>query len=98
MGSKLRALYQRRKGRDLFDMWLLLSKQMLDIAKVTQVFKAHAEYAGQVITREVFEQNMLEKAKNEIFRNEIVSLITADINWDFDTAYQLVVDNIITHL
>ena len=98
MGSKLRALYQRRKGRDLFDMWFLLSKQLLNIERVIEVFKAHSDYAGQVITKEIFEKNMLEKAKNEIFRNEINNLITDSANWDFDTAYQMVSTSIIANL
>jgi len=98
MGSKLRALYQRRKGRDLFDMWLLLSKQMLDVERVVQVFNAHSKYTNQIITKKLFEKNMLEKSENEIFRNEINNLITGDINWDFDEAYSLVLDNIIRYL
>ena len=39
---------------------------------------------GQIVTRELFEKNMLEKAKNELFRNEIHNLISNDIKWDFD--------------
>lgn len=98
MGSKLRALHQRRKGRDLFDLWLLLSKNMLDLTKVIQVFKAHGEYTGQIITKKTFEQSMLEKAKNEDFRNEITNLITSNIEWNFDAAYNMVVNDIIANL
>jgi len=98
MGSKLRALHQRRKGRDLFDLWLLLSKDMLDIARVIQVFKAHGEYTGQLITKQAFEQSMYEKSKNEDFRNEITNLISGATNWDFDTAYNMIASNIIASL
>lgn len=98
MGSKLRALHQRRKGRDLFDLWLLLSQDMLDLARVIQVFKAHGEYTGQLITRKAFEQSMLEKSKNEDFRNEITNLISGDTDWDFDVAYNMVASNIIANL
>ncbi|MBU0743808.1 MAG: nucleotidyl transferase AbiEii/AbiGii toxin family protein [Gammaproteobacteria bacterium] len=98
MGSKLRALYQRRKGRDLFDLWFLLSKQMLDIDKVIKVFKAHGEYTSQIITKETFEKNMIEKSKNDVFRNEITNLIAEDANWDFDKAYQTIYTNIIANL
>src|SRR3990172_719424 len=95
MGSKLRALYQRRKGRDLFDLWFLLSKQMLNVEKVIKVFKSHGKYTKQEITKKMFEKNMLEKAKNEIFRNEITNLITDSTNWDFDIAHQIIASNII---
>ena len=37
MGTKLRALYQRRKGRDLFDMWYVFSKGLVDIDKVVYI-------------------------------------------------------------
>jgi predicted nucleotidyltransferase component of viral defense system len=30
LGTKLRALYQRRKGRDLFDLWKALTTQKPD--------------------------------------------------------------------
>ena len=98
MGSKLRALYQRRKGRDLFDLWFLLSKQMLNVEKVIKVFKSHGKYTKQEITKKMFEKNMLEKAKNEIFRNEITNLITDSTNWDFDIAHQIIASNIIANL
>ena len=38
MGTKLRALYQRRKGRDLFDLWLCLSRNLVDPARVVKCF------------------------------------------------------------
>ncbi len=39
MGSKLRALYQRRKGRVLFDMWLMLEKNIIKLEEVIKVFQ-----------------------------------------------------------
>ena len=98
MGSKLRALYQRSKGRDLFDLWFLLSKQMLDVKKVIKVFKAHGVYTKQVVTKEMFEKNLLEKANNKNFRNEITNLIDKSANWDFDGAYKNISTNIIANL
>jgi predicted nucleotidyltransferase component of viral defense system len=98
MGSKLRALYQRSKGRDLFDLWFLLSKQMLDIKKVIKVFKEHGVYTNQVVTKEMFEKNMLEKSKNENFRNEIANLIVKGTNWNFDEAYKTISTDIIASI
>ena len=39
LGTKLRALYQRRKGRDLFDLDLALTKLDIDIPKLIQCYK-----------------------------------------------------------
>ncbi|MCK4609068.1 MAG: nucleotidyl transferase AbiEii/AbiGii toxin family protein [Gammaproteobacteria bacterium] len=98
MGSKLRALYQRRKGRDLFDMWLMLEKGMIAIDEVIKVFMAHCQYSKQPITRAMFERNLFGKAENEDFRIEINNLITADTSWDFEKAYSAVLDEIVTQL
>jgi predicted nucleotidyltransferase component of viral defense system len=43
LGTKLRALYQRRKGRDLFDLWLCLKQGMLRVEDVIACFfEVHA--------------------------------------------------------
>ncbi|OGT05700.1 MAG: hypothetical protein A2103_02030 [Gammaproteobacteria bacterium GWF2_41_13] len=98
MGSKLRALYQRRKGRDLFDMWLMLENEHLAIDKLIKVFQGHCTNAQQIVTRTMFEKNLAEKAKHEDFRTEVKTLITADTNWDFEKAYTTVLHKVIARL
>lgn len=41
LATKLRALYQRRKGRDLFDLWHVLKNNMVDIDKVITIFQKY---------------------------------------------------------
>jgi predicted nucleotidyltransferase component of viral defense system len=96
MGSKLRALYQRRKGRDLFDLWLMLEKNLIDPIKVIEIFLAHCQHAKQPLT--LFEKSLFEKSANEDFRTEIKTLITTDTAWDFEKAYAVVFNKIVTHL
>lgn len=98
MGSKLRALYQRRKGRDLFDIWLMLEKGVINIDKVIEIFLTHCDHLAQPITRAMFEKNLFEKAEHEDFRTEITTLITADTTWDFEQAYNAVLGNIVAQL
>lgn len=38
MATKLRALYQRRKGRDLFDVWWVSTKNLIDLSKMINIF------------------------------------------------------------
>jgi predicted nucleotidyltransferase component of viral defense system len=38
VATKIRALYQRKKGRDLFDMWLALTELALDPEHVLAAF------------------------------------------------------------
>jgi predicted nucleotidyltransferase component of viral defense system len=53
MATKLRALYQRRKGRDLFDVWLVFKNKMADIDKVIEVFLKYCENDERTISREL---------------------------------------------
>ena len=60
-GTKLRALLQRRKNRDLFDLHQGLVQLALDPAKVIASFDHYLAQEGNVITRAHAEQRMLEK-------------------------------------
>jgi predicted nucleotidyltransferase component of viral defense system len=98
MGTKLRALYQRRKGRDLFDMWLMLKNNMIDVHKVIEIFLAHGQRTGDAITRAMFEKSLFEKSAHKDFREEIADLVTANTKWDFDVAYQEVLAGIVAKI
>jgi len=45
LGTKLRALYQRRKGRDLFDLYWALTNHEVDTEKVIQCYKAYMDFS-----------------------------------------------------
>ncbi len=38
MATKLRALYQRRKGRDLFDLWYVTKNELINLDRVFEIF------------------------------------------------------------
>lgn len=40
LGTKLRALYQRKKGRDLFDLWCALNSDRVDTTALLRCFEA----------------------------------------------------------
>ncbi len=48
-GTKLRAMYQRKKGRDLFDIYRLLKDKLINPQKTVEAFQAYlqAESPGQ---------------------------------------------------
>ena len=60
-GTKLRALLQRRKNRDLFDLHQGLKQLSLDPGKVIESIDFYMAQEGHVITRAHAEQRMLEK-------------------------------------
>lgn len=98
MGTKLRALYQRRKGRDLFDTYYVLSQGWVDIAKVIRIFHTYNERNGIKITQRMFYKNMEEKQSKKDFRQDIVALLPVDTNYSFDTAFNFVMSEVATFI
>ncbi len=95
MGTKIRALYQRRKGRDLFDLWISLKNNLIDADVVLEVFLAHCNKDNQNITRALFEKNLHEKIRFDDFRHDIVDLLADSGGWSFDHAYDVVKNRLI---
>jgi predicted nucleotidyltransferase component of viral defense system len=75
LGTKLRALYQRKKGRDLFDLALALSTTPnLDIAKVIRSFDFYLAQEDKKISRAQFEENFFAKIQDIAFLNDMKQL------------------------
>lgn len=72
LGTKLRALYQRRKGRDLFDLDFALTKLDINVAKLIQCYREYINFSdGASPTSKMFAANMVEKMSDDEFRNDI---------------------------
>ena len=72
LGMKLRAFYQRKKGRDLFDLSVALSRRPdLDCAKVVDCFQRYMEAAGDRVSRAQFEANLDGKLADAAFHSDI---------------------------
>ena len=98
MGTKLRALYQRRKGRDLFDLWLCLSQGLIDAKHVVECLAAYMEHEAHTVTRAQFERNLHEKEMMPAFLEDIRPLLATGITYDAHTAAHLVRDELISRL
>lgn len=90
IGTKIKALYQRRKGRDLFDLWIVLKENMINVDIALEVFLAHCNKNNLNITRALFEKNLHEKIRFDDFRYDILGLLSDSKEWSFDHAYELV--------
>ena len=79
LGTKLRALYQRRKGRDLFDLHKALSTQNVSIENIIRCYR---EYMSFVVdsppTQKEYLQNMELKIQDEEFLGDTNSLLRPD--------------------
>ena len=80
--TKLRALYQRKKGRDLFDLWLGLARGFIDPEQVIACFQQYMQREGHTVTRKQFEHNLNEKQLDTGFLNDIRPLLRSDIEYD----------------
>ena len=82
--TKLRALYQRNKGRDLFDLWFALAQGIVNTGALFRCFQRYMAEGGHTVTRAQFEMNLHEKARSPGFRRDILPLLRPDPSRDFD--------------
>ena len=100
LGTKLRALYQRKKGRDLYDLYQAIIKNgKLDISKVIKSFYGYMNYSYEIPpSRELYISNIEEKLNDPEFVGDTVALIRVDERWDAKEAFQLIKTKILEKL
>ena len=99
LGTKLRALYQRRKGRDLFDLYKAISIQDVNIENIIRCFR---EYIGFVVdkppTQKEYLQNMELKIMDDEFLDDTNSLLRPDDKYNPQEAWDLVKNKLIVRI
>ncbi len=90
LGTKLRALYQRKKGRDLFDLGLALEQGKSSPDRIVDVFARYMEAADAKVTRAMFEKNLATKKTDALFTADMTPLLARGQTWNFDTAFERV--------
>jgi predicted nucleotidyltransferase component of viral defense system len=98
LATKLRALYQRKKGRDLFDIATALKGPAVDPARVVAAFSEYMDRGGHHVTRELFEHNLGSKLRDPQFTADIGPLIAPGYRWDIADAAQVVSSRLIALL
>lgn len=98
LGTKLRALYQRKKGRDLFDLALALQRPDVSPDRIIEVFTRYMHEDGTRVTRAMFEQNLAAKRVDSVFTADMTPLLASGNRWDFNAAYERVWTELITRL
>lgn len=87
LGTKLRALYQRKKGRDLFDLHICTEQfPALQLDHVIDCFHHYLSKEGNRVSRAEFEANMHEKAMDPFFAEDIMLLLPASVDRSYDAA------------
>jgi predicted nucleotidyltransferase component of viral defense system len=95
LGTKLRALYQRKQGRDLFDLATALGKPDVGPQRIVAAFLEYMKRGGHKVTRALFERSMAEKLRDPEFTADIGPLLAAGFAWDIETAAPVVSSRLI---
>jgi predicted nucleotidyltransferase component of viral defense system len=98
LGTKLRALYQRKKGRDLFDLAIALQQDGVDPGRIVTIFAAYMDHGGHNITRALFEQNMHLKLNDPQFTADISPLLANGYLWDMPKSADPIMNALIHRL
>ena len=98
LGTKMRALYQRKKGRDLYDLWIALQSGKADTNRVVECFQGYMDHDGTSVSRAEFEKNLTAKLNSDAFLEDIRPLIPPEIVYDPLLAGKIVLDDLIAQL
>ncbi len=97
LGTKLRALYQRKKGRDLYDLYKALkSIDSLSKERIVQVFQHYMNHEDTGIPSKVsYLKNLEDKMKDPEFLGDTTALLRPDETYDPNEGFDLVKKEII---
>lgn len=98
LGTKLRALYQRKKGRDLYDMALALRSTPADTDRILESFSRYMEFGEHSVSRAQFEENLAEKLSAPRFTEDVVPLLADGHEWNAEDDAALVLERLVARL
>ncbi|MFK7782221.1 nucleotidyl transferase AbiEii/AbiGii toxin family protein [Psychroserpens sp.] len=90
LGTKLRALYQRSKGRDLFDLDYARLYMELDVEQILKCFKEYITFStgNRPPSQKEFLMNIEEKEQDPNFTGDMEALLRPEIEYDQAAAFQ----------
>lgn len=98
LATKMRALYQRRKGRDLFDLASALRGLKVSSERIVKAFKQYSETEGQNITQKTYRTNLLNKLDHPGFLSDCGPLLCSGIEFDPKADFALVDHELISRM
>ena len=99
LGTKLRALYQRKKGRDLFDLYYADINVGLDFDEVIDCYEEYMRFAvGKPPTARQFQLNIQEKKSSKLFNTDLDGLLRDGVEYEISKAFDWMDQAIIERL
>lgn len=99
LGTKLRALYQRKKGRDLFDLHHALSNLTIDTDKLLRCYREYMAFSvDKPPTQRQFIMNLEEKIQDPDFEGDLYGLLRPAVKYNQNKAYELIKTELIEKL
>ena len=98
LGTKVRALYQRRKGRDLFDLWHAHQAGMFEAPAVAEIFARYMEAENHPVSATEFARNLEAKISHAGFLSDTPPLLRPGISYNPAEAHAWLTENLIPHL
>jgi len=100
LGTKLRALYQRSKGRDLFDLNYSQQNADLDYMEIVNCFKKYTSFATgkKPPSRKEFLLNIEEKEKSSEFAGDMEALLRSEIKYNQSEAFNWLKNELIERI
>jgi len=99
LGTKMRALYQRKKGRDLFDLWYALTQVKVNDSVILQCYERYMSFVVEHIpTYKEFVLNMEEKMNDDEFLTDMNLLLYPNMEYNPKEAYLMVKNRLIDKL
>lgn len=98
LGTKLRALYQRKKGRDLFDMYYASQNAPLDYDLILKCYHEYMNFTvGKSPSQKEFLRNMDEKKASAPFLGDMEALLKPGVAYDQDIAFEWLENELLTN-
>ena len=90
LGTKMRALYQRRKGRDLFDLHYAMTQTNADPGKIIHAWKYYMNKEGNSVSQLAFIDNLEKKMIDKDFQGDLHGLLRPGISYEAENAYRFI--------
>lgn len=100
LGTKLRALYQRSKGRDLFDLDYSRLNMELDIDQIIKCFKEYTIFStgNRPPSQKEFLMNIEEKEQDPNFIGDMEALLRTGVKYNQEEAFNWLKNELINKI